>query len=578
MPIYAASRDRSLEEVRTTLEELVKDFEADAAANRKLIRDLMDDGRELFYTAAIDVLKAAGDSRGAQYLIALIVANGMLVDALCEPALDREQAMVIARAAVRVDPMADAMLARRLADSAVGTGKAIADARRLMEILAEIADAARVLPHLMRLLRHPNPYLRSKVVKMIGRGSRSVKWVKGKLNESDPRVRANAVEALWGVDSPEARSLLHFASNDANNRVLGNALLGLYYLGDCSVLEEVVKMSAHESKLFRATAAWVMGETGDVRFSDAVRRMLLEPDPVIRKQALAALGRIRQSNALVAESTKWHVSARLVSGSLVKGLRRVLASVASDNMREQPKIAPIHLILSEGSQYVTSYKVNERPEPEAMSVVFVIPRTGDPDFRPFVDGAIDCLRWKRPSDLWCVLPYLESGDNGLSGQAQEMDAPQFTANPQTVEALLREPAKRMECTDFWTALWRATRTEVGASRGKRHVIVFSRSKENRIAGHGLIANVQAGRVGLQVISTVENPEVAEFCRRTYTRFCLGTEEDIPELVRQAYLAILARYEITYQPVCANPPVLKLRVQTPEGWGETIIPFQVEGDR
>ena len=61
---------------------------------------------------------------------------------------------------------------------------------------------------------------------MIGRGSKSTKWVMGRLSESDPRVRANAIESMWGVDTPEARTLLNFAVSDANNRVAGNALLG----------------------------------------------------------------------------------------------------------------------------------------------------------------------------------------------------------------------------------------------------------------------------------------------------------------------------------------------------------------
>ena len=74
--------------------------------------------------------------------------------------------------------MVDVALARSLADSACGEGS-VDDPARLMEILAEIADAGRIMPSLMRLLRHPNAYLRSKAVKMIGRGSHSVKWVMG---------------------------------------------------------------------------------------------------------------------------------------------------------------------------------------------------------------------------------------------------------------------------------------------------------------------------------------------------------------------------------------------------------------
>ena len=222
MPPCAPPQELSPSERRKSLEELVRNFEADEARTRKLIRDLFDNDRELFYSNAIEVLKSSLDSGCARHLVGLLVSNGMLVRTLCDAALNRDQAMAVAREAVRFDPLADALLARFLAESAVGQGEEVRDPARLMEILSEIGDASRVLPSLMRLLRHPNPYLRSKVVKMIGRGSRSVKWVKGKLNESDPRVRANAVEALWGVDTPEARALLHFARNDAHNAKSGS--------------------------------------------------------------------------------------------------------------------------------------------------------------------------------------------------------------------------------------------------------------------------------------------------------------------------------------------------------------------
>jgi 2-polyprenyl-3-methyl-5-hydroxy-6-metoxy-1,4-benzoquinol methylase len=62
----------------------------------------------------------------------------------------------------------------------------------------------------------------------------------------------------------------------------------------------------------------------------------------------------------------------------------------------------------------------------------------------------------------------------------------------------------------------------------------------------------------------------EFCQRTHTWFRNGAEEELVETIEQAYLNMLARYEIAYQPVAANAPVLKVRVQTPTGWGETLI--------
>jgi hypothetical protein len=244
-----------------------------------------------------------------------------------------------------------------------------------------------------------------------------------------------------------------------------------------------------------------------------------------------------------------------------------MVAVAADGPQPSPKVVPLQFILSEGNQYVTSYRVSEKPEPEALSVVFVIPRTAEPDFRPFQEAALRCLRWKRPSDLWCVLRYLESGES--SCQAQDLPPPQFTASVEGVETMFLEPASRIECTDLWTALWRATRPDSGNSRGQRHIIVFSRSPEGRIAGHGLIANVQGGRCPVRAISSVENPELLEFCRRTNSPFDLAAEDEIPGLIRQTYLSLQARYEITYQPL-GNAPTLRIRVQSPEGCGDTRL--------
>ena len=42
------------------------------------------------------------------------------------------------------------------------------------------------------------------------------------------------------------------------------------------------------------------------------------------------------------------------------------------------------------------------------------------------------------------------------------------------------------------------------------------------------------------------------------------------MIEQAYLNLLARYEIAYQPVAATPSDIKVHLQTPAGWGETSI--------
>jgi acylphosphatase len=136
-------------------------------------------------------------------------------------------------------------------------------------------------------------------------------------------------------------------------------------------------------------------------------------------------------------------------------------------------------------------------------------------------------------------------------------------------AALRDTPKRSNCTDLWTGVWRATK-DGGQSRGKRHVIVFSSVEEGRIAGHGLITNMQSGRIPMQVIAAGPNQQLQEFCQRTHTLYRNSAAEELVETIEQSYLNLLARYEIAYQPVAANTPVLKVRVQTPAGWGETLI--------
>lgn len=572
MPIYAATKDNPPDEVPTTFSNMVRNFETDATEGRRLILGFLEKDRDLFLAGAMEVLKSGDASRAGQFVVSLLSSNGMLLQALSDSSLSRDQAIALGRAIKRADPMMDSVLAHSLADSATGNGAVvISDPARIMEILCDIADPARVMPSMMRLLRHPNPYLRSKAVKMIGRGSRSVRWVMGRLNESDPRIRANAVESLWGVATPEARTMLNFAASDANNRVVGNALLGLYYLGEACSLTNIANLAEHEFSLFRSTAAWVMGATGDPRFTDALRRLISETDSLVRKRTFMALKRIKAAGSQPVAGAEWHLAGRILAGESLAGTRRAMLAVASDDAREQPKVAPLQFVLSEAGQYITSYKVMERPVPQAMCVIFVIPRSREAAGGAFYEGVQRCLAWKRPSDLWSILPYIESGDGEPPAGSHDPDPARFTAKSDALAATLGDTARRMECTDLWTALWRAIRPDAAQARGRRHVIVLSSAEEGRIAGHGLVSNLVNGHIPLKAICSAPNGNLQEFCKRTSTPFHIAPDAQISGLVQDAYLNLLARYEIAYHPVATGPTPLKVRVQTELGWGETLIP-------
>ena len=152
-----------------------------------------------------------------------------------------------------------------------------------------------------------------------------------------------------------------------------------------------------------------MGETGDPRFSDALRRMIADRDPAVRKSAFASLAQLKTANSTPPVGDTWHVAGRALPGETSKGLRRLMAAVAAHDLREQLKITPLQFLLSEGNQHILNYSVTEKTLPEAMSVVFVIPRSRDAAGGAFFQGVLDCLRWKRPGDPWSILPYIEAG-------------------------------------------------------------------------------------------------------------------------------------------------------------------------
>ena len=246
----------------------------------------------------------------AQHLLA---ANNLLLPTLCDEGLNLTEAAGLARTALQLDPMMDVALAKRLADS-TALGEPLPNAGRLMDILGEISTGNRITSSLMRLWRSSDPQMRSKAVLLIGRSNRSIQWAQSRpAAETDPRIRANSVEALWGVDSTEAKAVLRAAAADSNNRVAGNALFALYAMGDTSAISDMLKMATSESPQFRSSAAWAMGETGDPRFSGALGHLMSESTAFVRKRAFTELSRLKVA-AKARQGREWRVAARLLPG------------------------------------------------------------------------------------------------------------------------------------------------------------------------------------------------------------------------------------------------------------------------
>lgn len=553
-PLYTANHPPP-----PNLELLVRNLDVDTARCKRVMRQYLEDQPDAFLKNAVRLLLKQPENHGTRYILGLLAERGLLLRVLCMPGFTSEQALAMARAAIGAAPAADRVLARGFADLIEEPGAAgdLDNVTRLMEILIEVCDSARIFPSLVRLLRHPNPHLRSKAVLVLGRHSRSTQWVRHRLDDADPRIRANALEALWNVDTPQAQELLLGLIHDDNNRVAGNALLGLYRLGQPVAITEIFAMAEHESPIFRATAAWAMGETGDPRFMEALAGLLRESDAMVRKRAFAALGQVRTA-AAKSGSAACRLAARCVEAS--PALVRVVLAVTGQNAYAAPSVLPTQILVTDGSRHVVAYRVTERALPETISVAFLLP--AQRERARWRDAALACLPWKRSSDLWACQFYAPAAGIGTqkelnlrSGRAQieaELAGAPDGSEPGLGELLLG--MLNIDANHF---------------PGRRHIVIFQEEPARGAPVDSLIPAVAGAQATLHVISGAPDAGMEELCRKTGGIFSvLEDPTQAGEAAVQAYVHQFARYEIAWQPLESGLRQVKIRVHGASACGET----------
>jgi hypothetical protein len=259
----------------------------------QVLRALAECRPEPFFGAAVSLLEmgAAGPT-----LQMMLLSCPQVLMPLADPErFSREQAVNACRALMRLDPQFDIRLAqlapRRGGERfGLGTGAIL----RLLDILNEISVGARLVFTLNHLTKHPNPQVASKAVLLMGNRIQNPAWVENRILSADARTRANVVEALWGRRESWARRVVCEALEDPNNRVAGNALMALHFLGDAKFATLATRMLADERPAFRQTAAWVMGRSGEPGFLEVLRGARADPSADVRRSVTRALIAIRR--------------------------------------------------------------------------------------------------------------------------------------------------------------------------------------------------------------------------------------------------------------------------------------------
>ncbi len=283
--------------VRDVLVRSLAEFSENQLAPRT-IRRFATETPGLFAPAAASILMRSTDSPGHRFLAMLLVRQPRLFQQLSNPALfTRPQAVLLSRRLMAVDASLDIRFARQLPARNGATPDTLTgeQAERTLDILDEISPGRRVVPILSHLTRYPDQKISSKAALLIGKRVQNVAFAKRLIVETkDPRVRANAIEAVWGNDSPDVVALFRAGIEDQHNRVVGNSIMGLYLAGQEEV-SDIVKRFAHDNKAdFRMTAAWTMGKMGDTDFIQTLTMLMKDNHPGVRTAALRSLQNIRR--------------------------------------------------------------------------------------------------------------------------------------------------------------------------------------------------------------------------------------------------------------------------------------------
>ncbi len=158
-----------------------------------------------------------------------------------------------------------------------------------LSILEDLGDLTLLVPWLRMLTRHRDERIRSKAVKILCKARPNKELIARQLQSEDPRARANAVEAMWNTETPEALDVFHSALHDPNHRVVANALVGLYIHEEQSAITRITELGNHPSPAFRAAAAWALGQIRDRRGLPALAALAKDASPQVRKGALKSL-------------------------------------------------------------------------------------------------------------------------------------------------------------------------------------------------------------------------------------------------------------------------------------------------
>lgn len=561
-------------------------FTQNAQAGRMALVSVFQSDPEGFFENCLPLLKQGfADRPGNSFLVAFLMAKDLLVRPLVEPGLlTVEEAAEVLKVAKVADPAFDVTLLQKVSEM-----HSLTAFLRTLEVLMLGAPTSRLAAMLAQVMRDGDLYLKSKAALLLGRLHQKAGWVERQLSHSDARVRANAVESLWGERSADAQKVFREALKDEHQRTVGNALVGLYRAGDPAAIARSIEMAKVERGPFVVTALWAMGYLGDPRFLPWLTEAMGRLEATIRPSVFQTIRRIRQQRDLFASygALNLHLAS---ANQLPTGERRVRFSVV--DAKRAAVLTDDHLVATnvavyEDGECELDYSVTALDVPEILSIAIALPfrSAGDPVQLGVTAAAPACVPLKRPRDQWAVLRYLNNGPAD-SAKALKVPVGQLTDNQDDVAALFIEPGNTAQAApNLDGALCRLMKV-LAEAPGSRHLILVADSPESiaiiNVANQARAAEQSQIRIHTVTpeLSASEAGAVLNFEKLARQTGGMARRLADPNLVSMPLQAILSTalssFELSYvkEDSGGGFPELKMQIYCSSGFGEAIT-FLIE---
>lgn len=546
-----------------------------------------------FRSEALAIVKAREDDSTCRYLLQLLLKHSRLAEYVADPAQSTSaEAIAVAKAAhelaAPLGPALSHILLHIVRDRSAGHVIV-----RIIDLLSALGLGKLILRLQRELISHADPRVCSKAVYELVRAGKGPALVAHTLLEGDPRVQANAVEALWDLQDKTVIPILAIAANSAHNRVVANALVGLYRHRCLDSVPQILALAAHPNPAHRASGIWAMGQTGDPRFLPLLNRVYGSSEGKVKTCAVRALSHIRKQRRPGGADVRMTLQKM---EALEDGSRRLTVSLRAQDGIDLSSLSPMQFAIWEQGELVTDYSTQGIASPPVLIVGFGFPQfesKEDPYAVAVSQTVAACAALKRSTDPWRLERYFT--EEGSRGNVKDSSASRDDASPLgqhiknnrgfvtdskfVTEILEDSDARDLASRDAAGVVRKLVGTASRAA-GSRHLFVFFDTRNGldedaealrRLAAS--LANQPLTMHGFAPGPEADYAVLRELCCATSG----GTFQVVPignleRTVTQIYLGLMDCFEITYRvPNAETFPGCEVRAWTPDAAGALLVP-------